>query len=105
MFFFFTTKQPTQPAQGIWEKWQEQKWIECKPSNLLKLTKLEAQAWLTVYNLISDEQFRKRYQFNSYRKDALLRVRKYINDVMVDQLPMFADVQRFMDELAISGST
>jgi len=91
-------------STGTWEKWQDQKWSECKPENLLKLTKLEAQAWLTVYNLISDEQFRKRYQFNSYRKDALLRIRKYINDVMVDQLPMFADVQRFMDELAIAGS-
>ena len=92
-------------STGTWEKWIEQKWTACVPADLLKLTKLEAQAWLTVYNLISDETFRTRYQFNSFRKDALLRVRKYINDVMVDQLPMFADVQRFMDELAISGST
>jgi zinc finger MYND domain-containing protein 10 len=91
-------------SMGTWEKWQDQKWSTCKPADLLKLTKLEAQAWLTVYNLISDAQFRAKYHFNSYRKDALLRVRKYINDVMVDQLPVFADVQRFMDELAISSS-
>tara|TARA_B110000090_G_scaffold206533_1_gene256141 strand:+ start:92 stop:1927 length:1836 start_codon:yes stop_codon:yes gene_type:complete len=88
---------------GTWEKWQDQKWSLCKPADLLKLTKLEAQAWLTVYNLISDAEFRAKYQFSAYRKDALLRVRKYINDVMVDQLPVFADVQRFMDELAISS--
>ena len=89
---------------GKWEKWVDMKWTSVPAAELLKLTKLEAQAWLTVYNLISDKAFRTRYQFNAYRKDALLRVRKYINDVMVDQLPMFADVQRFMDELAIAST-
>eukprot|EP00946_MAST-07B_sp_MAST-7B-sp1_P004997 g4997.t1 len=91
-------------ATGKWEKWIEMKWVPVPAAELLKLTKLEAQAWLTVYNLISDKDFRGRYQFNDYRKDALLRVRKYINDVMVDQLPMFSDVQRFMDELAIAST-
>ncbi len=91
-------------ATGTWEKWIEMKWTPVPAAELLKLTKLEAQAWLTVYNLVSDKDFRGRYQFNGYRKDALLRVRKYINDVMVDQLPMFADVQRFMDELAIAST-
>jgi zinc finger MYND domain-containing protein 10 len=91
-------------ATGTWEKWVEMKWVPVPAAELLKLTKLEAQAWLTVYNLVSDKDFRGRYQFNGYRKDALLRVRKYINDVMVDQLPMFADVQRFMDELAIAST-
>jgi zinc finger MYND domain-containing protein 10 len=29
-------------------------------------------------------------------------VRRYLNDIMLDQLPVLADVQRFMDELAVA---
>ncbi|RHY39636.1 hypothetical protein DYB34_010087, partial [Aphanomyces astaci] len=41
------------------------------------------------------------YQLTCFRKNQVLRVRKYLNDVMLDQLPLLADVQRFLDELAI----
>mmetsp|Transcript_36706 Transcript_36706/g.57301 ORF Transcript_36706/g.57301 Transcript_36706/m.57301 type:complete len:140 (+) Transcript_36706:123-542(+) len=44
---------------------------------------------------------RRRYAFNGFRKDQVLRVRKYLNDFMLDQLPVLADVQRYMDELAL----
>jgi hypothetical protein len=47
-------------------------------------------------------QVRQRYHFNSFRKGQLLRVRKYLNDVMLDQLPFLADVQRFIDELTVA---
>jgi hypothetical protein len=29
-------------------------------------------------------------------------VRKYLNEVMLDQLPFLADIQRYMDELAVT---
>ena len=46
--------------------------------------------------------FRERYNLNSFRKGQLLRVRKYLNEVLLDQLPFLADIMRYMDELAIS---
>ena len=87
--------------RGKWQKYDDQKWSDVAPANLMKLTKLEGQLWLALYNLLCDKEFRQRYYFNTHRKDSLLRVRKYINDVLVDQLPMLADVQRYMDELTI----
>jgi len=39
---------------------------------------------------------------NTFRKEQLLRVRKYINEVLLDQLPILADIQRYMDELAMT---
>jgi hypothetical protein len=39
------------------------------------------------------EQVRRRYHFNSFRKAQLLRARKYLNEVLLDQLPVLADMQ------------
>lgn len=55
-----------------------------------------------LYHLLAKEVFRERYHLNSFRKGQLLRVRKYLNEIMLDQLPILADIQRYMDELAIT---
>ena len=47
------------------------------------------------------QEIRKRYGFDAYRKQTLLRARRFVNDVLLDQIPVLADLQRFMDELAI----
>ena len=69
------------------------------------MTKLEGQLWISLYYLISKREFRERYQLNSFRTAQLLRVRKYLNDTLLDQLPMLADIQRYMDELTIADAT
>ena len=68
---------------------------------LLDVTKLEAQAWFALYWLSMHQEIRKRYGFDAYRKQTLLRARRFVNDVLLDQIPVLADLQRFMDELAI----
>jgi hypothetical protein len=87
--------------EGKWKKYIGNKWESCEPENLMKLTKTEGQVWICLYWLMCDGEARKRYHFNSFRKEQVLRVRKYLNDVMLDQLPILADVQRYMDELTI----
>lgn len=86
---------------GKWQKMIDQKWTIVPPIDLLKVTKLEGQPWLALYFLLAKECFRERYYLNTYRKGQLLRVRKYINEVLLDQLPFLADIQRYMDELAV----
>jgi len=68
---------------------------------LLRVTKLEAQAWLAVYALVMHPETQKRYAFDSFRKSTLLRARRFVNDVLLDQIPMLAELQRFMDQLAL----
>lgn len=87
---------------GRWQKLIDHKWTDVNPIDLLKITKYEGQPWLTVYHLLAKSEFRERYSLNSYRKGQLLRVRKYINDTLLDQLPILADIQRYMDELALT---
>lgn len=86
---------------GKWKKFNDQKWKVVLVENLLEITKTEAQVWIALYNLIFSDIGRDRYTFNSFRKGQLLSIRKYLNDVMIDQLPFLADLQRFMDELSI----
>ena len=87
---------------GKWQKLIDQKWIDVAPIDLMKVTKLEGQPWLGLYHLLAKEVFRERYHLNSFRKNQVLRVRKYINEVILDQLPFLADIQRYMDELAVT---
>lgn len=88
-------------SNGTWQKMVDFSWSEVKPIDLLSITKLEGQPWLMLYHLLAKEVFRERYHLNSFRKGQLLRVRKYLNEVLLDQLPILADIQRYMDELAI----
>jgi len=76
-------------------------WEIVPPEDLLKMTIYEAQPWLILFNILCDKEMRERYHFHSFRKDTILRVRKYLNEVLLDQLPVLADVQRYMDELTI----
>jgi hypothetical protein len=94
----WTRRLPT----GKWQKMVDFQWKDVKPIDLMVITKLEGQPWLSLYHLVAKEVFRQRYYLNSFRKGQLLRVRKYLNDVLLDQLPFLADIQRYMDELAIT---
>jgi len=73
--------------KGKWQKLIDLKWTNVPPIDLLKVTKLEGQPWITLYHLIAKTIFRERYHLNTFRKGQLLRVRKYINEMMLDQLP------------------
>lgn len=87
---------------GKWQKLVDHKWTDVAPIDLLKVTKLEGQPWLALYHLMAKKVFRERYHINTFRKGQVLRVRKYLNDVILDQLPVLADIQRYMDELALA---
>lgn len=89
-------------SNGKWQKLIDNVWKEVAPIDLLKVTKMEGQPWIAIYHLVAKQIFRDRYHLNTFRKGQLLRVRKYINDIILDQLPFLADIQRYMDELALT---
>lgn len=88
-------------SQVRWKKFVHQKWAFVEPSDLLVLTATEAQVWLALYYLLCTKAAREQYEMTQFRKDQLLRVRKYLNELLIDQLPLLVDVQRYLDELSI----
>jgi len=85
----------------IWEKYIDNNWEKVESENLLRLTKCEAQCWLAIFHLTCSKICRSQYGLNSFRKEQLLQLRKYLNNLMLDQLPVLSEVRRYMDELAL----
>lgn len=102
-----STKNAVQRTEVKWKKFVDQKWVVVEPCDLLALTTTEAQVWLAIYYLLCTKSAREHYEVTHYRKAQLLRIRKYLNELLVGQLPLLADIQRYLDELAIVqvGST
>jgi hypothetical protein len=78
-------------------------WKEVPSTDLLRLTKLEGQPWLAIFHLTTSKACRESYGLDEYRKSQLMRLRKYIHETLIDQLPVLADVARYLDELCILG--
>ena len=49
-----------------------------------KLTKIEAQVWLTIYNMFMTNASSRKYEMTNFRKQNLLRLRKYLNETLLD---------------------
>lgn len=82
---------------------EEQHWVKSRDS--LKIPKVEAQIWMTIFNLFMNPDVRSKYELNSYRKNNLLRLRKFINEVVIDQLPILGALLRSLEELSLMGDS
>jgi hypothetical protein len=46
----------------------------------------------------------RKYELNQFRRSNLIRMRKYMNEQLIDQIPALASLQRSLDELRISNT-
>jgi len=70
--------------KGDQEKFEDQKWTVILPHERGRLTKIEAQLWLTIYNLFMTGETSRKYEITTFRKNNLLRLRKFMNEVLLD---------------------
>ncbi len=97
-----TKNMPTTGEVLVWEKFVNQEWKEIAPSELLQITQCEAQCWIAVFYLTcGNAKCHEQYGLNTYRKEQILRVRKFLNEYMTDQIPVLVDVIRYMEELSL----
>eukprot|EP01083_Nonionella_stella_P273011 926092_1 len=96
-----TERQFTRRSEKGSEKFAEKKWEIVKPEDYLKLSKMEVQLWIAIYNLLMDNDCRAKYDLNSCRRDRILTIKSHLNGVLVDQLPILVDFRRFIEELSI----
>uniref|UniRef100_A0A7S3N1S5 MYND-type domain-containing protein n=1 Tax=Strombidium inclinatum TaxID=197538 RepID=A0A7S3N1S5_9SPIT len=90
-------------AKGETEKFEDQKWQVVPPSESSKLTKIEAQIWLSIYNMFLSQDGNRKYEITTFRKSNLLRLRKYLNEQLLDQLPMLTAMLRALEEMSMMG--
>ncbi|KAL7439227.1 hypothetical protein ACHAXM_007839 [Skeletonema potamos] len=88
----------------VWEKLNDHnEWSEVLPKDLLVLTKTEGQPWFELYHLTASKVCRETYGLDEFRKAQLMRLRRYIHESLIDQLPVLQEVARYLDELSILG--
>ncbi|XP_028303210.1 zinc finger MYND domain-containing protein 10 [Gouania willdenowi] len=88
---------------GELEKYNDGKWQKIPVEDHLKMTKLDGQVWISLYNLLLKEDCRRKYDFNSFNKNQLLKLRGFLTTVLIDQLPNLSELQRFLAELAVTN--
>ena len=60
---------------GKLEKYVDNKWTVLPPSERFKLSKVEGQVWLAVYQLLMSEDCQRKYELSPHRKNSILKVR------------------------------
>ena len=61
------------------------------------------QVWLSIYHVCLGKEARRKYKWDQHSKANVMRARKYMSEVLLDQIPNLSDLQRFLDQLAISA--
>ena len=86
-------------SRGEREVYEDQKWIVQK--DIHALPKVEAQIWLTIFSMFMCQDAQSKYEVTSFRKTNLLCLRKFLNEVLLNQLPILAKLSRSLEELSL----
>nr|XP_005987147.2 PREDICTED: zinc finger MYND domain-containing protein 10 [Latimeria chalumnae] len=89
-------------SKGQLEKYTDGKWYPVAPQDHLKMTKLDGQVWIALYNLLLRQECQQKYDFNNYNKNQLLKLQGFLTEVLVDQLPNLLDLRRFLSHLSVT---
>jgi hypothetical protein len=55
-------------VKGETEKFEDQKWQVIPIAESNKVSKIEAQIWLTIYNMFACQDTNRKYEITSFRK-------------------------------------
>uniref|UniRef100_A0A7N5JVD9 Zinc finger MYND domain-containing protein 10 n=1 Tax=Ailuropoda melanoleuca TaxID=9646 RepID=A0A7N5JVD9_AILME len=89
-------------SPGKLQQFEGGRWQTVAPSEQQKLSKLDGQVWIALYNLLLSPEARARYCLTSFAKGQLLKLRAFLTDTLLDQLPNLADLQGFLAHLALT---
>lgn len=62
------------PSVGNVQKYESGKWRDIPAEDRLKMTKLEGQVWIALLNLLFKPECQRKYDFNNFNKNQLLKV-------------------------------
>ncbi|KAH7445379.1 hypothetical protein KP509_01G005700 [Ceratopteris richardii] len=84
------------------EKYEDGKWREVPSDDLFKVSKTDAQAWLTVYNVLMEPSSRSRFRYDDFHKEQILKLQKHLNEFLIDQIPVLKDLKWALEELSLN---
>ncbi|KFU85896.1 Zinc finger MYND domain-containing protein 10, partial [Chaetura pelagica] len=87
---------------GKLKKFENGTWHMVPPEDQVKMTKLDGQVWLALLNLLLTPECQSKYHFDGFNKSQLLKLRVFLTDTLIDQLPNLVEMQRFLSHLAVT---
>lgn len=66
------------PFVGKLQKYEGGMWRDIPAEDRDKMTKLEGQVWIALLNLLLKPACQKKYDFNNYNKNQLLKARIWV---------------------------
>ncbi|XP_068109077.1 zinc finger MYND domain-containing protein 10 isoform X2 [Hyperolius riggenbachi] len=84
------------------QKYDSGRWMPVPAEDQQKMTKLDGQVWLSLYNLLLRPECQQKYNINNFTRGQLLKLRSFLTEVLIDQLPNLVDLQRFLSYLSVS---
>lgn len=86
---------------GAVELYVDNGWRARSSDEVFKLSKLDGQLWIAIYSLVLHKESLRKYDCSAYNKGQLLKLRGFLTEVLVDQLPCLMDLQKFLNHLAM----
>lgn len=74
-------------------KWQK--------TDIHKVSKMEGQLWISLFKLLLDSECQKKYHFNEFRKEQVMKLKSKINEVIIDQIPILHEMLCFLEHLSV----
>ncbi|KAM4893816.1 zinc finger MYND domain-containing protein 10-like isoform 1-T1 [Sylvia borin] len=87
---------------GNLKKFENGTWHTVPPEDQVKMTKLDGQVWLALLNLLLSIKCQHKYCYDGFNRSQLLKLRAFLTDVLIDQLPNLVEMQRFLSYLAVT---
>ncbi|NXT78601.1 ZMY10 protein, partial [Zapornia atra] len=84
------------------KKFENGRWHVVPPEDQVKMSRLDGQVWLALLNLLLSPECQRQYRFDGFSRSQLLKLRGFLTDVLIDQLPNLAEMQRFLSHLAVT---
>lgn len=91
-------------ANGI-EKFIDDKWISIDRIDALKVTKIEAQVWFCLRQLLFSSEAMNFYEWNSFRQREISKCQAFLSTNLLDQLPPLADLKHRLSTLSMIDSS
>ncbi|KAF8275861.1 hypothetical protein TcYC6_0013490 [Trypanosoma cruzi] len=87
-------------GSGATQKYLNGEFKDVPQGDALLVCVPEAHTWFCLHKMLCDPECRRRYPYTQSKKELILRIRRFLNDTLVDQIPALASVQRALEELS-----
>eukprot|EP00796_Vickermania_ingenoplastis_P008372 gene8372-5861_t len=82
------------------QKYKNSEFVDAPGDEMMRVCTPEAHTWFCLHHLLCNRDCRTKYTYTQHKKESILRIRRFLNETLVDQIPALQSVQRALEELS-----